>query len=69
MQERKTVERSAVDPSQWVDRHADALFGYAMLQLANHELAEDRLQETFLAALEVSKTFRGDSSERTWLMG
>ncbi len=69
MREPEVAERSAVDPSRWVERHADALFGYAMLQLADREQAEERIQETFLAALEAQRTYRGDSSERTWLMG
>ena len=69
MQPRKVAERNVLDPSQLVNRHADALFGYAMLQLADHEQAEERIQETFLAALEAQRTYRGDSSERTWLMG
>jgi RNA polymerase sigma-70 factor (ECF subfamily) len=56
-------------PTQWIERHADALFGYAVLQLGNREEAEERVQETFLAALEAQATFRGESSERTWLMG
>lgn len=57
------------DPSQWVDRHGDALFGYAMLQTGNQEEAQERVQETFLAALQARSTFRGSSTERTWLMG
>ncbi len=57
------------DPSQWVERHGDALFGYAMMQLGNHEEAQERVQETFLAALQARLNFRGESTERTWLMG
>jgi RNA polymerase sigma-70 factor (ECF subfamily) len=57
------------EPTQWIERHADALFGYALVQLGNQEDAEERVQETFLAALESRATFRGESSERTWLMG
>jgi RNA polymerase sigma-70 factor (ECF subfamily) len=56
------------EPTQWIERHADALFGYALLHLGDREQAEERLQETFLAALEARATFRGGSSERTWLM-
>ena len=57
------------EPTHWIERHADALFGYALIQLGNREEAEERVQETFLAALEARATFRGESSERTWLMG
>jgi len=57
------------EPTHWIERHADALFGYALIQLGNREEAEERVQETFLAALEAKGAFRGASSERTWLMG
>jgi len=69
MDEKEKPDATPSDPSQWVDRHSDALFGYAMLQLGNQEEAQERLQETFLAALQARSTFRGESSERTWLMG
>ncbi len=57
------------DPSTWVDRHGDALYGYAFSRLRNQALAEDVVQETFLAALHAINTFRGEASERTWLVG
>lgn len=57
------------DPDVWVERHADALYRYALLRLRNQELAEDIVQETFLAALKARSTFEGQSSERTWLIG
>jgi len=47
--------------------YADYLYAFAIRRVNNEELAKDLVQETFLAALEKSKTFRGDSSERTWL--
>ena len=59
---------SPLDPSQWVDRHGDALYGYAMLQLGNAETAEECVQETLLAALVARDSFRG-ASVRAWLMG
>ncbi|MHC4106905.1 MAG: sigma-70 family RNA polymerase sigma factor [Planctomycetota bacterium] len=63
------AEPSLSDPSEWVDRHGDALYGYALLQLRDAEAAEERVQETLLAALEARRSFRGGSSERTWFMG
>lgn len=69
MGEENKPDATLSDPSQWVERHGDALFSYAMLQLGNHEEAQERVQETFLAALQARLTFRGESTERTWLMG
>ena len=57
------------DPGTWVDRHGDVLVRYAMLRLGDPHLSEDLVQETFLAALKARDTFKGDSSERTWLVG
>lgn len=56
-------------PAEWVDHHGDALFGYAVLRVRDREVAEDLVQECFLAALDARQRFSGDSSERTWLVG
>ena len=56
------------DPQKWVDRHGDALFRFAMVRLGHRELAEETVQETFLAALEARDRFTAASSERTWLI-
>jgi RNA polymerase sigma-70 factor (ECF subfamily) len=53
----------------WVEAHGDYLFNFAVGQLRSHDVAEDIVQETFLAAVKASKTFSGQSSERTWLTG
>jgi len=59
----------AVDPVDWVDRYGDYLFRYAMLRLRDRSMAEDLVQETFLAALKDRGSFSGNSSEATWLVG
>lgn len=53
----------------WVDQHGDYLFRYAMMRLRDRELAENLVQETFLAALKGRGSFGGRSSERTWMVG
>lgn len=55
------------DPRQWVSLHADYLYSYAVARLDDDEQAKDLVQETFLAALERTGQFMGNSSERTWL--
>jgi RNA polymerase sigma-70 factor, ECF subfamily len=57
------------NPESWVDDHGDYLFGYALLRLRNKQVAEEVVQETFLAALQARDKFAGQSSERTWLIG
>lgn len=56
-----------LDPQRWVDRYGDYLFNYAVVRVSDHEKAEDLVQETFLAALKARESYRGDSTERTWL--
>jgi RNA polymerase sigma-70 factor (TIGR02943 family) len=53
----------------WVERHADYLFNFAIGQVRDPNVAEDIVQETFLAAVKARETFSGQSSERTWLTG
>lgn len=57
------------DPERWVDEHGDYLFKFAVIRLRDQTLAEDFVQETFLAALKGGKNFAGRSAERTWLTG
>lgn len=59
----------SLDPSAWVDRHADILYRFALRRLRSPELAENAVQETFLAALAAQASFSGASSERSWLVG
>src|SRR5208337_254601 len=60
---------AVTDPEDWVDRHGDGLYRYALLRLRSPDLAADVVQETFLAALCARSSFSGRSSERTWLVG
>lgn len=57
------------DPGTWVDEYGDYLFRYAMLRMRDQEVAEDLVQETFLAALRNRESFSGHSSPQTWLVG
>jgi RNA polymerase sigma-70 factor, ECF subfamily len=53
----------------WVEDHGDYLFHFALGQVRDAGMAEDLVQETFLAALKARDRFAGQSSERTWLVG
>jgi len=45
------------------------MFRFALLRVRGREIAEELVQETFLAALRSRGSFGGRSSERTWLIG
>jgi RNA polymerase sigma-70 factor (ECF subfamily) len=53
----------------WLTTHGDYLFNFAVGQVRDTNVAEDLVQETFLAALKAHDRFGGKSSERTWLTG
>lgn len=54
---------------QWLDEHGDVLFSFAMTRVADQTVAEDVVQETFLAAIKNAKSFQEKSTIRTWLIG
>lgn len=58
-----------LDPAGWVKNHADVMFRYTLVRVGSDDVAENLVQETFLAALKSKDSFSGRSSERTWLMG
>lgn len=54
--------------TNWVESHGDYLFNFAIGQVCDTNVAEDLVQETFLAALKSQNNFSGRCSERTWLV-
>ena len=55
--------------NDWLAAHGDYLFNLAVSQVRDPLVAEDLVQETFLAALRARDRFAGRSSDRTWLVG
>lgn len=55
-------------PALWVQNHGDYLYNFAYSRVQSKELAEDLVQETFVAALKAANSFQGKSSEITWLI-
>ena len=51
-----------------VARYQTSLYRTCCLYLGDAALAEDAVQETFLKAYRALPNFRGESSEKTWLM-
>jgi len=63
-----TNEIHTIHASEWVSRYADYLYNYAIVRVNDSFIAEDLVQETFLAGLKSMKNFKGESTERTWLI-
>ena len=69
MSEKQSETTSPIDnPATWVDAYGDFLYRYALSRVKNTSIAEDLVQETFLAALKSRRNFQGRSTARTWLI-
>lgn len=44
------------------------MYNYTIVRVNDHEVAQDIVSETFLAALRSKDNFKGKSTERTWLI-
>jgi len=60
---------SKINADMWVEEYGDSLFHFALARVKEKEIAEDLVQETFLAAVKAKERFKGHSSEKTWLFG
>jgi RNA polymerase sigma-70 factor (ECF subfamily) len=62
------IENPIHDPETWMDQYGDVLYRFALFRVQDSTVAEDLVQETFLAALGAYKNFKGHSTLRTWLI-
>jgi len=62
-------DASALNPDVWLDQYGDILFRFALQRVGDTGIAEELVQETFLAAMRARGRFKGQSSEKTWLFG
>ncbi len=56
-----------INPALWVKNYGSYLYHFAWRRVNDEEMANDLVQETFLAGLEKGYTFEGKCSELTWL--
>jgi RNA polymerase sigma-70 factor, ECF subfamily len=69
MGSKNPVPGISVDPINWVNEYGNGLLRYALSFVRDKTVADDLVQETFLAALTSRSAFTGKSSEKTWLFG
>ena len=60
--------KHTLDPDKWINLYSDYLFNYAVIRVDDRDLAKDLVQETFFSGLKGQSNFRGQASERTWLI-
>ncbi|MFB9054457.1 sigma-70 family RNA polymerase sigma factor [Formosa undariae] len=57
-----------IDATKWIDSYSDYLYNYTISRVSDAEIAKDLVQDTFFAGLKSMKNFKGEASERTWLI-
>ncbi len=62
------VTENQINPENWVNNYGNYLLNYAMSRVNDLELANDLIQDTFMSALAAAGDFKGQSSEKTWLV-
>jgi RNA polymerase sigma-70 factor, ECF subfamily len=69
MNKERAGDKSQIEnPESWVDQYGDFLYRFTLSRVKDPSIAEDLVQETFLAALNARKNFKGRSTARTWLI-
>lgn len=63
-----STSTNLIDPTKWVDKYSNYLFNYTIVRVNDREVANDIISETFLAGLKSMKNFKGEATERTWLI-
>ncbi|RNC83469.1 MAG: sigma-70 family RNA polymerase sigma factor [Winogradskyella sp.] len=62
------MPKHAINPNDWIKLYSDYLFNYTITRVNDRDTAQDLVQETFLAGLKSMDNFKGEASERTWLV-
>ena len=62
------MPKHQINPNKWIDLYSDYLFNYTITRVNDRDIAQDLVQDTFFAGLKSMKNFKGEASERTWLV-
>ncbi len=62
------MANNQLNPNLWVDKYSDYLFNFTIVRVNDSEIAKDLISETFLAGLKSKDNFKGEATERTWLI-
>jgi len=62
------MPENTIDPTKWISAYSDYLFNFTITRVNDREVAKDLVQDTFVAGLKSMKNFKGEATERTWLI-
>ena len=62
------MPKHTIEPNNWIKLYSDYLFNYTITRVSSREIAQDLVSETFLSGLKSMANFKGEASERTWLI-
>lgn len=62
------MKQAPAQLKEWVGAYTNVLYAWALRKTGDIHLAEDLVQDTFLAAAEGLQNFEGKSTPKTWLM-
>lgn len=55
-------------PDKWIENYSDYLYNYTITRVNDYNTSKDIVQDTFFSALKSAKNFKGEATERTWLV-
>ena len=61
------ISTLAIRVKRWVEMYSDKMYSWTFYKTNSKEIAEDLVQDTFLAAFQSISKFEGKSDPKTWL--
>jgi RNA polymerase sigma-70 factor (ECF subfamily) len=66
---KEETEKPNLSAQNWAGDYGDSLYRYAISAVGDSVLAEELVQETYLAGIEAIDKFKGNSAVKSWLIG
>ncbi|NJO91497.1 MAG: sigma-70 family RNA polymerase sigma factor [Chloroflexia bacterium] len=61
------LKANTINLTEMVETYTRELYSWALHKVSDSELAKDLVQDTFLSAYKAKDSFKGESTEKTWL--
>jgi len=67
MEDVKYQNDPAIVIKEWVEAYSDKMYSWCLYKTNSREIAEDLVQDTFMAAFQSINKYEGKSDPKTWL--